>query len=38
MNTIVQLISLEGSDREQFISDNQEAFNYGALLKNYILK
>ena len=31
MNTIVQLIPLECSDREQFISDNQEAFNYGAM-------
>lgn len=31
MNTIVQLLPLECSDREQFISDNQEAFNYGAM-------
>ena len=31
MNTIVQLHPLECSDREQFISDNQEAFNYGAM-------
>ena len=31
MKTIVQLLPLECSDREQFISDNQEAFNYGAL-------
>ncbi|MBO4947027.1 MAG: GNAT family N-acetyltransferase [Lachnospiraceae bacterium] len=31
MNTIVQLLPLEYSDREQFISDNQEAFNYGAM-------
>ncbi len=30
MNNIT-LIPLEDSDREQFISDNQEAFNYGAL-------
>ena len=29
--TEVQLIPLESSDREQFIKDNQEAFNYGAL-------
>ena len=27
----VRLIPLEESDREQFIKDNQEAFNYGAL-------
>lgn len=31
MNTIVQLLPLECSDREQFILDNQEAFNYGAM-------
>ena len=31
MNTIVQLHPLECSDREQFILDNQEAFNYGAM-------
>ena len=31
MNTIVQLFPLEYSDREQFILDNQEAFNYGAM-------
>ena len=31
MNTTVQLLPLECSDREQFISDNQEAFNYGAM-------
>lgn len=31
MTTIVQLRSLEHSDREQFVLDNQEAFNYGAL-------
>ena len=30
MNNI-KLIPLEDSDREQFILDNQEAFNYGAL-------
>ena len=30
MNSI-KLIPLEDSDREQFILDNQEAFNYGAL-------
>ena len=29
--TKVQLIPLEASDRERFIKDNQEAFNYGAL-------
>ena len=29
--TEVQLVLLEASDREQFIRDNQEAFNYGAL-------
>ena len=27
----VQLVLLETSDREQFIRDNQEAFNYGAM-------
>ncbi len=27
----MKLIPLEDSDREQFILDNQEAFNYGAL-------
>ncbi len=27
----VCLLPLEASDREQFIADNQEAFNYGAL-------
>ena len=27
----VKLIPLSGDDREQFIKDNQEAFNYGAL-------
>ena len=31
MNTTVQLFPLECSDREQFILDNQEAFNYGAM-------
>ena len=31
MNHIVQLLPLEGSDREQFITDNQTAFNYGAM-------
>ena len=29
--TEIQLVPLETSDREQFIRDNQEAFNYGAL-------
>ena len=29
--TEVQLVPLESSDREQFIKDNQEAFNYGAM-------
>lgn len=28
---MVELKSLEASDKEQFIKDNQEAFNYGAL-------
>ena len=27
----VKLLPLEASDRNQFILDNQEAFNYGAL-------
>lgn len=31
MSAIVQLLPLECSDREQFILDNQEAFNYGAM-------
>ena len=31
MTTIAQLRPLEHSDREQFVLDNQEAFNYGAL-------
>ena len=29
--TIVTLVPLTADDREQFIKDNQEAFNYGAL-------
>lgn len=29
--TEIQLVPLEPSDREQFIKDNQEAFNYGVL-------
>ena len=29
--TDIQLLPLERSDRERFIRDNQEAFNYGAL-------
>ncbi|MBR5950459.1 MAG: hypothetical protein IKZ87_03395 [Actinomycetaceae bacterium] len=29
--THVQLVPLHKDDREQFIRDNQEAFNYGAL-------
>ncbi len=28
---MIELRPLESSDREQFIRDNQEAFNYGAL-------
>lgn len=31
MNRIVQLLPLENGDREQFIIDNQKAFNYGAM-------
>ena len=31
MTGIVQLLPLEYDDREQFITDNQEAFNYGAM-------
>ena len=31
METRIQLAPLAASDREQFILDNQEAFNYGAL-------
>ena len=27
----VRLVPLEEPDREQFVKDNQEAFNYGAL-------
>ena len=27
----IKLIPLEEADKEQFIKDNQEAFNYGAL-------
>jgi len=27
----IKLLALEKTDREQFIKDNQEAFNYGAL-------
>ena len=28
---MIELKALERSDREQFIKDNQEAFNYGAM-------
>ena len=28
---MVELRTLDASDREQFINDNQEAFNYGAM-------
>ncbi len=31
MNTTVRLLSLEESEREQFIIENQRAFNYGAM-------
>lgn len=31
MNSIVQLLPLEDCDRELFIKDNQEAFNFGAM-------
>ncbi len=31
MNNIIQLLALEDCDREQFIKDNQEAFNFGAM-------
>lgn len=31
MNGIVKLLPLEDCDREQFIKDNQEAFNFGAM-------
>ena len=27
----IKLLALEKTDRKQFIKDNQEAFNYGAL-------
>jgi len=30
---MVELKPLEASDKEQFIKDNQEAFNYGALVE-----
>lgn len=33
MHSIVQLFPLEDGDREQFIRDNQEAFNFGAMEK-----
>ena len=29
----VKLIALQPEDREQFVLDNQEAFNYGALVE-----
>lgn len=29
--TDIRLVPLDQDDREQFILDNQEAFNYGAL-------
>ena len=32
-NIEVSLMPLEEEDREQFITDNQEAFNYGALVE-----
>ena len=32
MNNI-KLIPLKDSDREQFILDNQEAFNYGGIVR-----
>ena len=28
---MIELITFEQSDREQFVKDNQEAFNYGAM-------
>jgi len=28
---MIELIKLDQADREQFIKDNQEAFNYGAM-------
>ena len=31
--TDVRLVPLSAEDREQFIRDNQEAFNYGALVE-----
>ena len=31
--TDIALLPLEASDRNQFILDNQEAFNYGALVE-----
>ena len=31
MNTTVRLLPLEESEREQFIIENQRAFNYGAM-------
>ena len=31
MNHVVQLLPLEESDKEQFVTDNQTAFNYGAM-------
>lgn len=31
MKKDIQLFLMEEDDREQFILDNQEAFNYGAL-------
>lgn len=31
MGTIIRLLPLEDCDREQFIQDNQEAFNFGAM-------
>jgi len=33
MNTTVRLLPLEESEREQFIIENQRAFNYGAMEK-----
>ena len=33
-----QLVPLEASDREQFIKDNQEAFNYGAMEATYVVE
>ncbi len=31
MHTTISLIPLQPDDREQFIRDNQDAFNYGAM-------